>query len=132
MTIYLLFWLLLMVLAVANGVMRQVVYGPGLPELYAHQLSTFLAAVIFAAAVWLLAKKRPPASPEQALQIGVVWLALTLSFEFVFGHYVAGHSWARLLADYDLLSGRLWPLLLVWITFLPLLAYRVVGQGNSR
>lgn len=129
--VYLLFWLVLMLLAITNGIVRQAVYGPYLPELYAHQLSTLLAAILFSIAVWLLARRRVPASPGQALQIGVLWLLLTLGFEFSFGHFVAGHSWARLLADYDLLSGRVWPLLLLWITFLPLLAYRLMGPGRS-
>ena len=33
-------------------------------------------------------------------------------FELGFGHWVAGHPWSRLLADYDLLAGRIWVLVL--------------------
>jgi len=46
-------------------------------------------------------------------------------FEFGFGHWVAGHSWRRLLADYKLLAGRLWALVLVWIGIAPWVFYRL-------
>jgi hypothetical protein len=29
----------------------------------------------------------------------------TVAFELTFGHYVMGHPWSRLLADYNLLAG---------------------------
>ena len=124
-TVYVLFWLVLMLLAVGNGILREASYGLHLAELHAHQVSTLSAWALFGVAVWLLARKRVPASLKQSLQIGLVWLLFTLSFEFLFGHYVAGHSWGRLLQDYDILSGRLWLLLLVWVTVLPVLVYKV-------
>ena len=46
------------------------------------------------------------------LVIGLLWLGLTLSFELLFGHYVSGLTWEALAAEYDLLEGRLWPLVL--------------------
>jgi hypothetical protein len=51
--------------------------------------------------------------------IGAVWLALTLAFEFLAGHYLFGSSWERLLADYDLLRGRVWILVLLATLFAP-------------
>jgi hypothetical protein len=56
-----------------------------------------------------------PVSGRQAIAVGLIWLVMTVAFEFVFGHYVAGHSWERLLYDYDLPAGRLWSLVLAWI-----------------
>jgi len=49
------------------------------------------------------------ASAETLLGVGLLWLALTVSFELLFGRYVAGARWKALLADNDLLRGRLWP-----------------------
>ena len=123
--VYILFWPVLMLLAIGNGILREVTYGQALRALLAHQLSTAIAAVLFGLAVLLLARYAVPASTKQAVTIGLIWLAFTLCFEFLFGHYVAGHSWSALLQDYDLLSGRVWPLLLAWVTFLPYFAYKV-------
>jgi apolipoprotein N-acyltransferase len=50
---------------------------------------------------------------------------MTVIFEFGFGHYVAGHSWSHLLADYNLLAGRVWFLFLIWIALLPYVIWRL-------
>ena len=66
-----------------------------------------------------------------AWTIGVMWLAMTLAFEFLAGHYFFRTPWATLLADYNLLAGRLWILVLVaTVTALPI-AY-VVGHNPAR
>ena len=46
---------------------------------------------------------------------------LTLAFEFLAGHYLFGNSWERLLADYDVARGRIWPLVLIVTFVTPLL-----------
>jgi apolipoprotein N-acyltransferase len=57
--------------------------------------------------------------------VGLAWLALTVAFEFGFGHYAAGHSWSELLADYDPTSGRVWILIPLWVALAPYLFYRL-------
>ncbi len=64
-------------------------------------------------------------SSGQAITIGLIWLLLTVGFEFLFGHFIAGHSWSRLGQDYNLLAGRVWILVLLVITFAPLLFYQL-------
>lgn len=48
-----------------------------------------------------------------AWAVGAGWVLLTVAFEFLAGHYLFGRPWAQLTADYDVLSGRIWPLVLV-------------------
>jgi hypothetical protein len=110
-------------IAIANGVARQTWYGRHLSELRAHQLSSLSALVLLGLYMWFSLRVLPPASAAQARAIGVLWLALTVAFELLFGHYVAGHSWSRLFQDYNLLSGRLWALILLWLTVAPSLFY---------
>jgi hypothetical protein len=118
--VYLAFWLVLMILAIANGLLREATFGKSLPELRSHQLSTLTGILLMSAAVGLLAQVwRPPVSASQALAIGAAWLVFTLAFEFLFGRYVAGHSWQKLLQDYNLFAGRVWPVFLAWVFFLP-------------
>ena len=62
-----------------------------------------------------------PATAREAFLIGLVWLALTLAFEFLAGHYGFRTPWKELLADYDVLSGRIWVLVLLTTTLAPLL-----------
>lgn len=122
---YAAFWLVLAVLAIINGVLRDSTYGRYLPELAAHQISTLTAIGGFGIAVWLFHRRQPTTSMREAWSIGALWLAMTVAFEFGFGHFIAGHSWERLFADYDVPAGRVWPLFLVWIFIMPPLFHRL-------
>jgi hypothetical protein len=74
--------------------------------------------------VWTFSHVCPLRDSGSAALIGGLWLLMTVAFEFLFGRYVAKQDWKRLLADYDLRRGRVWPLFLAWITILPWLVYR--------
>lgn len=121
---YLFFWLLLAVVAIGNGILRQSVYAPFVSALAAHQISTLTGIVFSGALVYWLNRKWPIASSRQAWRIGFCWLAMTIAFEFGFGHFVAGHPWSALLADYNLFSGRVWLLFLLWLLVLPYAVFR--------
>ncbi|MFY9973129.1 MAG: hypothetical protein WAK53_02640 [Chromatiaceae bacterium] len=121
---YILAWLPMVAIAIANGVVREAWYGSQLGELRAHQVSTLSAVVLLGLYMGWVIRRWPPRSGARALGVGALWLGLTLAFEFLFGHYVAGHSWDRLVRDYDLLSGRLWPLVLLWVAAAPYLLSR--------
>lgn len=122
---YLLAWFPMIPIAIGNGVLRQRWYGKHVGELAAHQISTALGIALFGIYIWLVVRALRPASGQQAIAIGLLWLALTVAFEFLFGRYVAGHSWRALLSDYDLLAGRLWVLVLAWLALAPYLFYRL-------
>ena len=122
---YVLAWLPMVLIAVANGALREGWYAKRLGELQAHQVSTAIGVVLFAVYIRAVIRVWKPASMRQALAVGLVWLALTVAFEFLFGHYVAGHPWSRLLHDYDLSAGRVWPVVLVWVTIAPAVFYRL-------
>lgn len=61
----------------------------------------------------------------EALAIGLLWVVLTLLFEFGVFRFALGLPWERLLADYDLAEGRLWPLVLVTELVVPYVVVRV-------
>nr|WP_298793843.1 hypothetical protein [uncultured Allomuricauda sp.] len=122
---YILAWFPLIFMAIANGLFREKILSSRLNELQAHQMSTATMIVLFAIYVWILFKIWIPTSFNQSIMIGIVWLTLTIIFEFLFGHYVAGHSWDRLLQDYNILKGRVWVLVLIWILIAPYIVYRL-------
>lgn len=129
---YLLAWFAMLLISVANGTLRDFTYGRLLPELLAQQISTLSGIVLLGAVIHLYVRRWPPASGRQAFNIGMFWMLLTVAFEFLFFHYVGGHSWDELLANYDLTAGRLWPLLLAWIFVAPYISYRLVMNLRSR
>jgi len=122
---YVLAWVPMVFIAIGNGILREHWYGKRLPELAAHQISTCSAIFLFGVYTWVLIWFWQPSSSIHSVQIGLCWLALTVAFEFLFGRFVAGHSWGKLLYDYNIFSGRVWILVLVWITVAPYLFYRI-------
>jgi hypothetical protein len=121
---YVLVWVPMVAVAIANGVVREAWYGKHLSELAAHQVSTLTSVILFGVYIWFILRIWPPTSAAQAIAVGLLWLAMTIAFEFLFGNYVAGHSWERLLHDYNLLARRIWPLVLFWIAVAPYLFFR--------
>ncbi len=120
----LLLWLLLMVLAIANGGFREALLTPRLGAPAAHVVSTLLLCLLIAVTSYTTIPWLAPPTPSAALALGTLWLVLTLAFEFGFGHYVVHKPWSELLADYNLLAGRVWILVPVTVFLAPLLAAR--------
>ncbi len=114
-----LIWFVMLLVSVANGALRDFTYDKYLSELHAHQLSTVSGIVLLGLMIFVFFKFWPPSSARQALLIGFFWMALTAAFEFLFFHFAAGHPWPELLANYDLLNGCIWVLLLTWVAFAP-------------
>ncbi|MDD2700248.1 MAG: hypothetical protein PHH36_03320 [Sideroxydans sp.] len=118
-------WLVLLVIAMINGTLRDFTYGRYVSELSAHQISCVTGILLFAVVIRQYVRRWPPASAQVAWRIGLFWMALTMAFEFLFFHYVAGHPWLELLANYDMTEGRLWPLILLWVACAPWLFFRL-------
>jgi hypothetical protein len=124
---YVLAWIPMVFIAIVNGAIREGWYGKHLSELQAHQISTVTGVLLFGVYIWALMSIWRPASAGQALTIGLVWLGMTVAFEFLFGHYVAKRPWRDLLHDYNLFAGRVWLVVLVWVTIAPYLFYQLQG-----
>jgi hypothetical protein len=129
---YLLAWIPMVFIGILNGIVREITYGKFLSELRAHQLSTAIGVCLFGLYIGALMRFLQVTSSAQALTIGLIWLGLTVIFEFTFGHYVAGQAWHKLLSDYNILAGRVWVLLLLWIAIAPWLFYHWQLQHFSK
>ena len=117
--IYSLAWLVLPIIAILNGALRDLVYGQYLGDFLARQVSTLTLIILIGLYTWLLGLRWKIQTPSQAWVIGIIWMVLTLAFEFLFGHYVVGSPWGTLLLDYDIFSGQLWVLIPIWVAVAP-------------
>ena len=122
---YTLLWTGLPVIGITNGAVREIVYKEALGELFAHQLSSFTAVVFIGLYAWIAESRWRLSSSYQAAAIGCIWLLLTIAFEFLFGHYVMGHSWASLFNDYNVFEGRFWSIVVFWTAIAPLVIHRM-------
>src|SRR6187399_1607151 len=112
----LLIWFTLMVLAIINGAVRVSFQIPWWGEQSGHVVSTLSLCLLILLAAWSSITWIGPEHAAQTLNIGLLWLMLTLSFEFLAGHYLFGAPWSKVLAEYDVLHGRIW-ILVPLITF---------------
>ncbi len=118
-------WIPMTFIGILNGMLRQYGYSRFVGDLTAHQISTLTGIIFIGLYIWWLTGVWKIESFSQALAVGLMWLGLTVVFEFVFGHYVVGHPWEKLFYDYNLLKGRVWLLVLIWITVAPFVFYKV-------
>lgn len=119
-------WLVLTVLAVLNGILRNATYARVVGEYAGHVLSSLIfIGVVFAVTYVFLRLVRLDYGLADLLVVGAAWVVMTVAFEFLFGHYVAGHPWPRLLADYNVLKGRVWALVLLAVFLGPLVMGRL-------
>jgi hypothetical protein len=119
-------WLLLLVLAVANGFFRESLLVPQMGAGGGRVINTLLLSLLVLGATWLTIRWIAPPTPRLAAAMGFAWLLFTLAFEFGFGR-ATGKSWSELLADYDVLSGRIWPLVLLITALAPWLTGHLRG-----
>jgi hypothetical protein len=122
-------WLGLLVFMFVNGTVRVLVLQPRLGEEAARQVASLTGlAIVLAASAAFVRLVPEGATGRHWLAVGLLWLILTLGFEFGFGRFVSGMSWAALLEDYDVRRGRLWVLILFGTLFGPWACARIRGD----
>ena len=119
------FWVLLLALAILNAVAREKLFvqwfGPQLTQM----LSGVSLSVLIFLATLLSVRWLGLHTAGRCWLAGTLWLVMTVLFEFLFGHYYAGHSWEMLLQAYRFPMENLWPLVLLVILVSPYLAARL-------
>lgn len=83
--------------------------------------------MLIAVAGWIAVPWIGPRRPQDAWTIGVLWVMLTLAFEFLAGHFLFGKPWQELLADYDIRAGRIWVMVLIVTLVTPIVAFKNRG-----
>lgn len=116
---WLIAWLGGSILGILNGTIRELAYKDQFGEEAANYISTATLIVLLTVYMWLLERRWPIPTRYIAFRIGAYWVALTIAFEFGFGHYVDGKSWTDLLNNYNLADGQAWLLVLVWMLVAP-------------
>ncbi len=119
-------WFGILLLAVANGALREVIFLPRLGKTVALPLSGLLLVLLILLVTFCTFPWLQLDTLSQAMTVGLGWLALTLIFEFSFGRY-QGKSWSTLLAAYTFKDGNLWPVVLLVIAFAPYTVGRLQG-----
>ena len=120
---YFLFWFPMLLIAVANGALRDLWYKKYTGELTAHQISTITLIIFFALYIGYIIQRFSPSSSTQTVFIGISWMIMTLAFEFGFGRW-RGNSWQTILEDYNISKGRIWIFIPLWLAIAPYIFYK--------
>ena len=121
-------WLPLVVIAFVNGTIRQIGFQKALGDLHAHQLSTAIGITVFGIYIYWLIRRWKLESQSEAIKIGLLWMVLTIAFEFALGRLVLDREWSVLLHDCNLFEGRVWVLVILWVAIAPVLFYRITKK----
>lgn len=115
-------WCAIIPLAVFNGILREKVLARWMRPEAARRLSGLsLSALVLLFAVatvtWV-----PASGCAEYWMVGVLWLVLTVAFEFLFGRFVGKKSYAELIGAYCFRDGDIWPVVLGVVVIAPVAA----------
>lgn len=119
-------WLIIALLAIVNAGIREKLLTPIIGPEIALPVSGLLLSIF----VFLVAYVSIPFFPRKRntyILIGVGWFVLTLTFEFVFGHFVAGKPWHEILRAFDVPKGDLFVVALVTTLIAPWFSAKIRG-----
>ncbi|MBE0539075.1 MAG: hypothetical protein IH620_05135 [Ignavibacterium sp.] len=128
---HILWWFAFPFVGILNGILREATYKKFVGDLAAHQISTATGIVFFGIIFYFIFKKWKIESVKHAIFIGLIWLFLTILFEFGFGHYIMRNPWQKLFHDYNLAEGRVWGLFLMWVTIAPYIFYKLFSHYRN-
>ena len=112
-------WLVLLAAMFAAGAFRVAVVAPRLSAFGTEVVGALLGIAVILALTRPFVRSLERPMPGTLAGIGVLWLGLTVAFEFGFFHYVGGRTWKSLLEQYDMSRGHLWPFVLAAVAAAP-------------
>ncbi|HEX7421396.1 MAG TPA: hypothetical protein VF505_16015 [Thermoanaerobaculia bacterium] len=104
-----------------NGVVRELAIKPRVGETAAGVVSAATGITLIQLIACRSLRRAPEVSTRQVSALAIVWLTMTLAFEFSIGRLVDKKSWSELLENYNVLEGRLWPVVLATLVAAPFL-----------
>ncbi|MBK5722864.1 hypothetical protein JGH11_18495 [Dysgonomonas sp. Marseille-P4677] len=109
----LLIWLAIIPLSILNGALREMVLVPLLGINYALPLSGILLCLLIFILCYVFIPKIGKGTTRSYWKIGLLWIILTILFEFGFG-LIMGNTFAELIKAYDITTGNLWLLIVLF------------------
>ncbi|PYT13186.1 MAG: hypothetical protein DMG59_21220 [Acidobacteria bacterium] len=112
-------WFVLIGVEFIHGIVRSIFLVPVVGDFRARQIGVFIgSALILLVAYLFIGWLRAP-DKRSLTRVGILWLVLTVAFEFVFGHFVFGWPWRDLVENYDVRHGRLLPFRMIVLASSP-------------
>lgn len=120
-------WIGIVILAIANGLLREAILIPVMSKPTGMVLSGVMLSGLILAVAYLTLPWFGPLPLTGYAAIGIGWLCLTLAFEFSFGRVIQGKPWPELFEAYLFRDGNIWPVVLLVTALAPYIAAKVRG-----
>lgn len=120
----LLIWLAIIPLAILNGGLRERVIAPLIGAKYALPLSGILLCLFIFILCYIFIPRIGKGTKKSYLTIGLFWIVLTVLFEFALGLFM-GNTFVELIEAYDITTGNLWSLVVLFTGLMPLLTAKM-------
>ena len=111
-------WLALIPLAFLNGGLREIVINPLVGKEYGQLISCFSLCLLLFVLCWFLIPKIGRGTAKTYLTIGLYWMLLTVLFETCL-ELLTGNTFAGVLKTYDITTGNLWLLVVLFVGIAP-------------
>ena len=112
-------------------VLMNMVYEPRWGELAAHQIGMSTRIVYIFVLAYFLLRTVKQYQISDLVQVGVMWLALTLLFEWV-GSLIIGRSVEEILVGWNIAEGYMWPYVLAAYFFANLIIGTTMHFGKEK
>ncbi|MBK6612859.1 MAG: hypothetical protein IPG27_01815 [Ottowia sp.] len=119
-------WAAILLLAIANGALREALLIPKIGSPAGLVLSGLLLCALILAVACLSLPWLGARATAELIFVGSGWLALTVAFEFCLG-LLQGKTLPAILEAYTFKGGNLWPLVLLVTALAPWIAARARG-----
>ena len=115
-------------MAILNGGLREYYLLPILGA-WAQPISGIILILCIFAVSYIFIPRLGPARKQAYITMGIVWVFATLMFETLIGH-IAGAPASEMLAAYNILSGNLWLLIVIFIGLAPSIVAKMKGLAK--
>lgn len=127
-------WLVFLLIAFLLGTVRELLITPWIGQRDGRIIGTVVTTAAMLAVMAVFVRRvRGSRQAGDFWLIGAMWMVMTVAFELLFFHFVAGEPWHRVLADYNILRGRTWVLIpLLLLLGPPILRQLMIGSDATR
>ncbi len=118
-------WLLIIFAESIHGTIRQLFLAPLVGDFSARRIAVFTGMILIFAITYLSVRWINAPTKKSLLGIGLIWVVLTVLFEFSLGIFVFKFSRERMFEDYKVFRGGLMGFGLLFMFFAPFLAEKL-------
>lgn len=128
------FWFVLLIFALINATIRETTYKPLLTPhigMWAHQISSVTGILLFFGAIYFFLKRmREPYTKNDLINVGWLWILMTIMFECFMNFYIRKLSVQQVLQTYYFWRGETWIFVLLSLLASPLIVHKMLKRDE--